>query len=629
MYTLVSLCHSCIMLKSFLVLQIIANCLAVSSQGPVPTDFKKDDNESQIQSTGDCPTWHIFDRETKKCICQDLKDVVKCDQKTKTVSILYGYCMTFDNKTKVTQVGYCFYTLFSRFNSSFYTVLPPNPSELNQFMCSPWHREGNLCSQCEETYGLSIANLYTKCVKCSIKEGVGWLLFFLLELVPVTILFVVVILFRISITRPPMNAFVLHSQLSLVVIYVNAHRFQMPFLSGPASQIFIQLRNIILPVLGIWNLGLFNLIEEPTRFCVDSQLNHLQFYFLTCVTSIHVLLLVIITFVLIELHARNCRLIVWLWRPFLKRFIRFTRVWNSRLTVVDTFASFLLLSYFRLVTFSYFIYAFQPAYMMDADMSHRKVLLYDPEVAYFGLDHIPYVVINLVVLLVLVLTPAIVLALYQFQLFQKCLRLFRCKCVSLRVFVDLFQGYYKDGTGGTKDLRFTASLYLFLRLGLLFAYVMCGFTDFVNCDTLIFILIILAALLFIILAQPYKNIMLTKVDSVLLLLLIFTGVLFGSVSQNTDTSVNAIVLSCVLILVSVPQIIFYSFLLYKVSLSIYKGSWCQKILTNCNFHHETSSSEERTLSQIESSILEELSNDRFNSSYQEGSDNSFTTNILY
>ena len=607
----------------------IVNCLiiiGVLCHGHALASVRAVGNESEMQVLDECPTWHVFDRETEECTCQDLNDVVKCDQKTKTVSILYQYCMTFDNNTKITQVGLCLYTLFSRENSSFHTILPSDPSELNDFMCSPWHREGNLCNQCEETYGLSIANLYTKCVKCSLREGVGWLLFLILELIPVTILFVVVISFRISIARPPLNAFVLHSQLSLAIIYVNAYRFQTPFLSGPASKIFIQLRNIILPLLGIWNLGLFNLIEEPTRFCADSHLNNLQVYFLTYVTSIHVLLLIIVAFVLIELHARNCRLIVWLWRPFLKCFARSTRVWNSRLTVVDTFASFLLLSYCRLVTFSYFVYAFQQVYTMNTTVSSRKVLLYDPGVDYFGRDHIPYVVINLVVLLVLVLIPAIILALYQFHLFQKCLHQLKWRCLLLRAFVDLFQGCYKDGTDGTKDLRFTASLYLFLRLGLVFALVMCRFSDFVNCGHLTFLSIILAVLLFVILVQPYKNSMMTRVDSVLFLLLIFTAALLCSMSQTRNTTINAVALACILILAFIPQVIFYCFLLYKILRSIYKASWCQKMLKKSYFHREANSSEELALSQIDLSVLKELSIDRFDSSYQDVSDNFFTTN---
>lgn len=603
----------------------IVYCLVVTEVVSEGQPLTTVDNESQILKF-DCPTWHVFDEETKECICQDLKDVLICDQKTKTVSILYGYCMTFDNNTQVTQVGYCLYTLFSTLNSSFYTILPADPLELNHFMCSPWHRDGNLCSRCEELYGLSIANLYNKCVKCTLRAGVGWLLFFILELVPVTVLFLLVIYFRISIARPPMNAFVLHSQLSLALIYVNAYRFQTPYLSAPASQIFIQLRNIVLPVLGVWNLGFFNLIEEPTRFCVDAQLNHLQFYFLTCITSIHVLLLVVLTFILIDLHARNCRLVVWLWRPFFKRFVRFTRVWNSKLSVVDTFATFLILSYCRLVIFSYFVYAFQPIYTMNTSLSSRRVLLYDPQVAYFGRNHIPYVVVNIVVLLVLVLLPAMILALYQFRLFQKFLRMLKCRCVSLQMFVDLFQGCYKDGTNGTKDFRFTASLFLFLRLGVIFAYVMCGFSDFINCDTLTFLSVILAALLFIVLAQPYKNTVMSQVDTVLLLLLIFTASLLGSVSQTRSTTVNGFVLACVLILVSVPQIIFYSFLLYKASCIVYKASWCQKMLSKCCFCYRATLPKELSSIQIELSVLEELSTDRFSSSYHESEDHSFTTN---
>ena len=75
--------------------------------------------------------------------------------------------------------------------------------------------------------------------------------------------------------------------------------------------------------------------------------------------------------------------------------------------------------------------------------------------------------------------------------------------------------------------------------------------------------------------------------------------------------------------VSIPLIIFYSFLLYKVLHSICRVSLCQNIHCFCR---EAESSEESTLSQIESSILDELSTDRFNNSYQEGGDNLITMN---
>ena len=452
----------------------LVNCLIIVILVPQATalreEIMKSDNESQIRGMDyNCPTWHAFNNETKECTCQNFKEVIKCDEMA-TVSLEYGYCMTFDNETKETQVGKCSYTLFERLNGSQYTTLPLNPSDLNQFMCSQWHREGYLCSTCEKGYGLSLANFYMNCVKCTLTEGVGWLLFFILQVMPVTIIFIVIITFRISIARPPMNAFVVHSQVCLALIYLNAARFQTPYLSSSVSQTFVTTRNIFLPILGIWNLGFVSHIEKLTSFCVTVHLNHQQFYFLTYTTNIHVLLLIVTTFVFIELHARNCRVIVWLWRPFYKCFVRCTRVWNPRLTTIDTFATFLLLSYSRLIILSYFIYAFQHVYTLDKTLSSRIVLLYNPTMRYFDHNHLPYALVNFLMLLVLVLMPAFILALYQTKTFQKCLKCLNLhRCLSLRMFIEVFQGCYKDGTDGTYDLRFTASLYLFLRLGLLLA----------------------------------------------------------------------------------------------------------------------------------------------------------------
>ena len=320
-------------------------------------------------------------------------------------------------------------------SGSQYTTLPLNLSDLDQFMCSQWHREGYLCSTCEKGYGLSLANFYMNCVKCTLSEGVGWLLFFVLQVMPVTIMFIIVVTFRLSIARPPMNAFVVHSQVSLVLIYLNASRFHTPYLSSSVSQTFITTRSILLPILGIWKLGFFSHIEKLTNFCVTVHLNHQQYYFLTYTTNIHVLLLIVTTFIFIELHARNCRIIVWLWRPFYKCFVRCTRVWNPRLTTIDTFATFLLLSYSRLIILSYFIYAFQRVYTLDKALSSRIVLLYNPTMHYFDHNHLPYALVHFFMLLVLVLIPAFIWHSIKPRLFKNvlntCIFIGACHCECL------------------------------------------------------------------------------------------------------------------------------------------------------------------------------------------------------
>ena len=587
------------------------------------------DVDTQAVDTGSCPTWHVFDNKTKECTCQSLKSLVMCSESTSTtaVSIPYGYCMTFDNVTKTTYVGKCLYTVFSRENGSLFTVLPTNPLELNQFMCSQWHRDGRLCSTCADNYGLSVANFLMKCVECNKSEGVGWLLFLILQLVPVTILFIIVITFRLSIAQPPMNAFVLHSQMSLALVFLQGARFQSPFVSDSLSGVFVTLRSIIHPLLGIWNLSFFASIEDLTRFCVSTRLDYHTFYFLTYITTIHVLLLIVVTFICIELHARNCRLIVCLWKPFFKCFVRCTRVWNSQLTVIHTFATFLLLSYTRLIILSYFILAFQHVHTLSHTLESKTVLLYDPSVEYFDTRHLPYALPNFIILLSFAISPAVVLALYQTKPFQKCLECLRIhRCVSLRLFVELFQGCYKDGTSGSYDLRFTASLYLFLRLSLLLSLILCGASDYVGCYPVVFFVIFLTTLLFIAVAQPYKDNRMNKVDITLLSMLVLSYGLTSSVAESRDTTVNAIVLSCVIVLVSIPQLVFYSYILYRLCCTLGKLQCCQSLLRKCYFYQAVISRNDISVCEISDAVCEELSVSRFHSSYEE--DNSCRDRIL-
>ena len=346
-------------------------------------------NEISFNGGEICPTWHLWNNKTNKCICKEIDGIVKCNPATTEVALMYGYCMTYDNDTGTTHVGKCFYTLFNRLNESWYTHLPINPVHLNEVICGQWSQRDYLCSQCREGYGLSVANLYMRCVECSLSEGVSWLLFCLLQLIPVTIMFAVIIVFRLSITQPPMNVFVLYSQLSLVIIYINAVRFQPSFLSSSTASILVTLRSIYLPVLSLWNLS-FSHTMKLTNFCIHSNITHQHIYLLTYITNVHVILLIVVAYICIELHTRNCCVIVWLWRTFHRCFARSSRAWNPRLTTVDTFTTFLL-SHNRLIILSYFIFAFQYVYILNEPLNSKIVLLYNPTVSYFDTYHLPYV----------------------------------------------------------------------------------------------------------------------------------------------------------------------------------------------------------------------------------------------
>jgi len=91
-------------------------------------------------------------------------------------------------------------------------------------------------------------------------------------------------------------------------------------------------------------------------------------------------------------------------------------------------------------------------------------LFYDATIEYFGREHLPYAIPALVVLLVFVLLPLLLLLLYPMRCFQQCLSHCGVRWLALHIFMDAFQGCYKDGTNGTRDCRYFPALHLILRI---------------------------------------------------------------------------------------------------------------------------------------------------------------------
>ena len=80
------------------------------------------------------------------------------------------------------------------------------------------------------------------------------------------------------------------------------------------------------------------------------------------------------------------------------------------------------------------------------------ILYYDGSVQFLGGEHLPYAILEFIVMLFFIIFPLLLFILYPMRCFQKCLTYFNLRCHVLRVFMDAFQGCYKDGTDGTHDL---------------------------------------------------------------------------------------------------------------------------------------------------------------------------------
>ena len=100
---------------------------------------------------------------TQVCKCGDsVGQLVECDPVTLNVSLLMGNCMTYDIETEMAYLAACPFKPLHKLDS--YLPLPQNVSKLNEFVCSPFNRQGLVCSECKPGYGPSV---YTYNLQCS------------------------------------------------------------------------------------------------------------------------------------------------------------------------------------------------------------------------------------------------------------------------------------------------------------------------------------------------------------------------------------------------------------------------------------------------------------------------------
>ena len=222
-----------------------------------------------------------------------------------------------------------------------------------------------------------------------------------------------------------------------------------------------------------------------------------------------------------------------MWKPFHKCFVHFRRQWDIRKSLIDAFATFLLLSYFKLLSVSFDILYPTPIYNESGQLLNKSYLYYDATVEYFGKEHLPYGIAAIVVLLVFIICPLLLLCLYPCRCFQKCLNHCKLQCHILQTFMDAFQGCYKDGTNGTRDCRYLAGVYLVVRIASFSAYVV----SLQNLYFQILSIILLIFALLIVLVQPYKSHVYNVVDTVFVFTLVL-GCIAGSFGHSIYEEIN-------------------------------------------------------------------------------------------
>ena len=72
----------------------------------------------------------------------------------------------------------------------------------------------------------------------------------------------------------------------------------------------------------------------------------------------------------------------------------FTFTFNLKSSLIDTFATSILLSYIKIIITAFYILS--PTQLWSPDGSYEWVIYYDPSIMYFGPSHIAYAIITLI-----------------------------------------------------------------------------------------------------------------------------------------------------------------------------------------------------------------------------------------
>lgn len=324
-----------------------------------------------------CPPGFIPKNDT--CICsvlsQNIPGIPACDESHSRGMMIIGYwagCVNDVHNTLLTgqcPLGYCNYNGLNKTNGL--VTLPDSCFSLEEILCSSKNRQGWLCGECKENFTVYYHSSRFICGDCNYPE-LGFLFYFLSEVLPLTLLFIFVIVLDISLTSGAANSLILFAQ---VLDFFGVTAFGSYDLSTPVSI----LTEIYWFLFGFFNLEFFRL--DKLSFCLwkgATVLDVLAFKFITTFCG----LFLIGSLFMIMRYCSCCHRCI-------QRFRRGTH--NDRYSVLHGLSAFLIITYSQCAKVS-----FQILTRMDLKQSYestyKSVVLLSGTTIFFSKEHLKYAI---------------------------------------------------------------------------------------------------------------------------------------------------------------------------------------------------------------------------------------------
>ena len=512
--------------------------------------------------------------------------------RSKEPLLLFQYCATFSDETKLLSVVRCLY-YFQPNSGHNVTIgerlpLPRNLSQLNDYMCGPMNRKGLVCSECADGFGPSVTSFGYRCVNCTD----AWYqvpLFLLLDFAPVTVLYLIILVLQISITSAPLPCFIMYAQL-IIMTFDSSNFFLVTNMMFTDDRKFRLDMQIMLTMYGMFNLdfGHYNILPP---YCLSSKLKPIHIVLFGYISAFYPVMLIFLTWACVRLHGQNFRPLVWLWRPFHRCFVRLRRGWDTRSDIIDVFTTFFLLSYSKIVHQTMLLTSSRAIANIDQAGRDKYTyrLIVDPTIEYGGLYHLAFAVPSLFICLVFNFLPSLLLILYPIKAFRSCLIKLHLKFIAVQVFIDKVHSCYRNSLNEGRDMRSFSSFYFCLRLVVCLPSLLLHILNsqvYINEWFVLGILFCIISL-FVAFAKPYIKPYMNHLDAILHLHFAILCFVLSTGTQKLKTPYITATLSRVLL--SVPMAVFLFGIVLKIIIRVCRRNLFKFPCAGTSFDDEPSS----------------------------------------
>ena len=554
-----------------------------------------------------------------QCTCKALytyRNKLSCSVQNFKAQIIWNYWIGFTVQSKnsllMSSIPDIFFNSVRNNNYSEYLDLPKSYDELNEAVCGIMNRTGVICGECKKNFSTAINSYQFICTTCDDETNFAKniILFMLFAYVPYVILSAIIVIFNLKLTSSASSGFILFAQMmSLDVFNMNNNaRVNIDTFGIHKAYLF---------VYGIFNFNSFADVMEP--FCIGKHFSALDVLLVEYTLAGLPLLMIILIYFL--LRYKSVRFSWCCGKKNLSIRSSSVSVRKRRgkgYSLIHAFVAFVLLSYTKLSLITMKMLAVHKPFDEEGNYALDDPRLYVAgHLSFFSQEYLlPYGLIAMIVLVFFVAIPPLFL-LGLPQLVDKLLDKERFSClrrvwptVTIHIFLDAFQGFYKP------NRRPFAGLYFVFRLVILLTYVTTTIlNEYVLQQFFITVMIILLAVF-----RPYKRKVFNIIDIAIFLNLavinlISTYAYAASLSLSSlDEKVANVIYVIQYFLIWLPLIYMLSYLMFKLLVKV--GAY-QRIIAKLQRRRCSTSREQQYLTnnskverEVETQDVDLLSSDQ-------------------